>query len=46
MTEFVHEKVENNVLKVENAGYKPFLTIFSKAVLVRIIYSRDWVLKS
>ena len=42
-------RVENTVGKGENAGYQqfsPFPTVFSKAFFLRVVKSRDCVVKS
>ena len=39
------DRVENTVGKGENAGYQHFLTVFSKAFFLRVVKSRDWVLR-
>ena len=43
------DRVENTAGKGENAGYQPFspfLIVFSKAFLFRVVKSRDCVVKS
>ena len=43
------DRVENTVGKGENAGYQHFLlfsTVFSKASFLRVVNSRDCVIKS
>ena len=48
MTISLHDRVENNVEKGENAGIQHFLlfSVFSKAFFFRIVKSRDCVVKS
>ena len=46
---FVFDRVENIVGKGENAGYQHFLlfpTMFSKGLFVKVVKSRDCVVKS
>ena len=46
---FVFDRVENIVGKGENAGYQHFLLFpqcFQKAFLLRVVKSRDCVVKS
>ena len=43
---YVFERVENIVGKGENTGYQHFLTMFSKALILRDVKSCDCVVKS